>query len=175
MKSTRTIIAPKLREELSKDPLYKSCSLFGQEEHTCSGSITWEHALIVAGSKVQQKFAIIPLCERGHAVNNYQDAGTMRKEMNEWVALSTATDQDLLALYGEKARTAFCKARIIFQRKSYLISKYGEYRRILPVPAPILSNIPNQTPSQARYDILRQFYRGEITIDVAEQKLGNVK
>lgn len=86
------------RKDMALDPFYKKCSLEGRQGHECGGKITWEHTLIYAGKKLQDPWAIIPLCERGHAVNNYQDAGTMKKELNVWVSLNRATDDELRAI-----------------------------------------------------------------------------
>lgn len=91
-------IPKKLKEELLADPYYKFCSLFGHHNHICGGRITFEHTLIFAGKQVQAKFAIIPLCARGHEVYEYQDAHTMNKEQNKWVALNRATDDELRSI-----------------------------------------------------------------------------
>lgn len=106
---------------MSSNPEYSRCSLQGY--HECEGAITWEHALIFAGKKVQLKFAIIPLCEKGHAINTFQDAGTMIKEMNVWVALNRGTDDELRSI---------SKATNYLRERDRLNAKYGEY-----VPPPI--------------------------------------
>lgn len=87
-----TKIPQKVKNEILADPKYKFCALHGY--HECGGRITWEHTMIYAGKQVQEKWAIIALCERGHAVNSYQDAGTLNKERNVWVALNQATEED---------------------------------------------------------------------------------
>lgn len=81
---------------MTTDPEYARCSLLGY--HECGGRITWEHAIIYAGKQVQERWAIIPLCERGHAINTFQDSGTMDKDMNHWVALNRATDETLRSI-----------------------------------------------------------------------------
>jgi hypothetical protein len=123
-----------MRSEMADDPDNSCCTLFGQFDHVCEGRITWEHAIIAGGKRVQKKWAIIPLCAKAHAVDNFQDAGTMKKELNEWIALSRATDEDLLDLFGEIELSPFSKANIIFQRRKFLISKYGKYTRKFPLP-----------------------------------------
>lgn len=133
MNQTKTIIPDPLREDLAADPFYQTCSLFGQHGHRCEGRITWEHAIISKGRKVQLKWAIIPLCAAGHSVDEFQDNHEMVKELNEWVALSRATDADILALTGETANTPLSKARMTFRRKEYLIGLYGSYKPIQPV------------------------------------------
>lgn len=57
-----------------------------------------EHAIIFANRQVQELWAIIPLCAKGHAVDEYQDAGTLDKSRNIWVALNRATDEELQAV-----------------------------------------------------------------------------
>lgn len=83
----------KLLKELRADPEYTRCSLLGY--HTCGGRITLEHALIFAGRQVQERYAIIPVCAAGQEVDLYQDAGTMDKDRNRWVALNRATPDQL--------------------------------------------------------------------------------
>lgn len=83
---------------MSEDPFYSVCALSGRHGHECDGRITWEHALIYKGSKLQEPWSIIPLCEKAHAVNSYQDAGTMKKELNVWIALNQGTEEDLRAI-----------------------------------------------------------------------------
>jgi hypothetical protein len=56
----------------------------------------------------------------------------MIKEMNEWVAYSRAKEADLLKMTEENAVTPLSKVAWHVQRKKYLISKYGEYKRIYP-------------------------------------------
>lgn len=88
-----TPIPKKLRDALKEDPEYKICSLHGHGE--CAGRITWEHAILYAGKRINERWAIIPLCELHHAVGRFQDAGTCRKDLNVWVALNRASDDDL--------------------------------------------------------------------------------
>lgn len=90
-----TPIPPKLRKEIDNDPFYKTCCLYGHKEHICEGRVTMEHSLIYAGKQVQEKYAIIPVCARGQEVDQFQDAHTMNKELNVWVALNRATDEEL--------------------------------------------------------------------------------
>lgn len=90
-------IPKKVKEQLLSDPFYRECSLKGIAGHICGGRITFEHTLIYCGKQVQEKWAIIPLCERGHAVGSFQDAGTLDKERNVWVALNLATTEQLEA------------------------------------------------------------------------------
>lgn len=113
-----------MRKEMKQDPFYSTCSLYGQHDHICEGAITWEHTLIYAGNKIQEIWAIIPLCERGHAVNSFQDAGTMKKDMNQWVAFNRGTDNDFA--HFPKATPPYAV------QKERLNKKYGEYIRKVP-------------------------------------------
>lgn len=121
MKRGGSIIPLAQRAEMAANPEYSRCSLIGY--HECGGSISWEHALIFRGQKCQMVFSIIPLCSRGHAVNEYQDAGTMNKEMNVWVALNRATDEELRSI---------SKAINYLRERDRLNKKFGVY-----VPPPI--------------------------------------
>lgn len=86
----------KLRKQLSTDPEYQRtshCMLAGY--HQCGGRNTWEHPFIFAGRQIQEAWAIICVCAAGQDVDQYQDSHRMDKEMNRWVALNRATDDDL--------------------------------------------------------------------------------
>ena len=67
-----------------------------EHEGTCRGNMTWEHAIIHAGRQLDEAWAIIILCEYHHAVNNYQDRGDLKKELNVYYALEQATDEELI-------------------------------------------------------------------------------
>lgn len=111
-----------LRSQLEKDPFYKRCALKGQgtvEFAWCDGRITWEHAIIFAGRQVNEPWAIVPLCERHHQVGVYQDAGTMEKQKNIWVALNRATDEALRAV---------SKAKDWIRERARLNAIYGPYK-----------------------------------------------
>lgn len=127
MKRGGSFMSKELREELAQDPEYSRCSLQGHGE--CGGRITREHALIHAGKKIQERWAIIPLCAKHHNVDEYQDDKTMVKEMNVWVALNRATDEELFR-YSKAVNYIFVRER--------LNKKYGVYN-----PPPIPSRIPN--------------------------------
>ena len=85
-------IPPKLRAELDDDPYYHYCA---RANGDCRGRITWEHCLTYVGRQIQARFAIIPLCERHHAVGDWQDGGgLMNKRENERIAMDRATPED---------------------------------------------------------------------------------
>lgn len=105
-----------MRREMAEMPFYKLCAL--RSEHECAGinggpiyRITWEHAMIYAGSKVNEIWAIIPLCEWSHLGKG------LNKEKNQWIALCRATDEDLAKYPKSDWR----------QKRGYLVDKYGFY------------------------------------------------
>lgn len=102
-----------LRDELAADPYYSKCCLQVIPGHTCSGRITWEHALEYKGRQIQEKFAIIPLCWESHL------GGGLNKKRNHWVALSRATEEDWKKY--DRARDRW------MQELRYLNKLYGKY------------------------------------------------
>lgn len=85
-------ISPKVKEKILERP--QRCAR--EHEGTCMGNNTWEHAIIHAGRQLDEAWAIIILCEYHHAVNNYQDNGDLKKELNVYYALEQATDEELI-------------------------------------------------------------------------------
>ena len=85
-----------LREEMANDVYYKKCAR--ADEGNCQGRITWEHAIIFAGKQLNEKWAIIPICEYHHDVNKFQGNGDLNKEKHVWIALCRATEDDLRAI-----------------------------------------------------------------------------
>jgi len=83
-------IPKKLRDEMADDPYYSMCAR--EVDGGCSGRITWEHAIIYAGKQLNEKFAIIPLCEYHHLGEG------LVKEINVCIALNRATEQELQAI-----------------------------------------------------------------------------
>lgn len=118
-------IPTKIRKEIDLDSFYKSCALWGQSEHQCGGRITMEHAIEYAGKRLQKKWAIIPICAKGHEVDHFQDAGTMDKEMNRWVALNRATEFELKEI---------SKAMDYIKERNRLNTIYGIYSPRTPEP-----------------------------------------
>lgn len=115
-KTPANVMPAALRAEINADPEYLRCGL--ALPHTCKGRITREHAIKYAGKKVQEKWAIPPLCAAGHGVDEFQDAGTeVPKDMREWIAYNRASDEELLA---------FSKGNYIRERDR-LNQKYGVY------------------------------------------------
>lgn len=119
-----TKIPLKIKKQILLDPFYTVCARAGRHGHECSGRITWEHAVIYGGKQVQEVWAIIPLCEKGHSVDHWQDGGDLNKEINEWIALNRATDLELKGA---------SKAVNYIHRRYYLNQKYGRYVVYNPV------------------------------------------
>lgn len=111
-------IPPKLREEMADDPYYGKCSFRALEHVTgpCGGCITWEHSIIYAGKQLNEKWAIIPLCEKHHGVGAYQDITCINKELSEWVALNRASNDELAVI---------SKAIDYQLKRDFLNKKYG--------------------------------------------------
>lgn len=157
MKSRQSIIPLPLRKEMAEDPFYKSCSLAGhvfeELQHQCAGSITWEHCLTYGGSKIQEKWAIIPLCEKYHGVNWFQDSGFMVKEINVWVALNRATDAELKA-----------KSKVIpyLRERDRLNAKYGVWKPIV---------VLNMKPSNDVIDYGTFVWKDKMLMDMTRQEL----
>ncbi len=91
-----SVIPLKMRGEMEQDPYYHTCARQTLlHDHVCGANpmtgqkIEWEHALYYRGSKIQRKFAIVPLCWHVHS------GPALRKQINEWIALNQATDDEL--------------------------------------------------------------------------------
>lgn len=124
-------MSKKLRKDVGEDPEYLRCAL--QKIHPsliggCGGRVTREHALIFAGKKIQEKWAIIPCCAKHHGVDQYLDQpGQAPKAMRVWVALNRGTDSDL---------RRFSKAINYLRERDRLNGIYGMYVPP-PIPSPI--------------------------------------
>lgn len=111
-------IPPKLRAELAELPEYHICMREALlHDHVCERDplrpnkpTEWEHVLYWGGSQIQKKFAIISICWLVHR------GGMLNKEINEWIALNRATDQELLEI---------SKAVDYIHKRDYLNQKYG--------------------------------------------------
>lgn len=111
-------IPEKLKNEILGDRFYDRCAL----RHVvggCDGRVTWEHAIIYAGRQLNEKWAIVPLCERHHGVGSYQDVTAPAKKYSLWVALNMATTAELLAV---------SKARNYAAERDRLNDELGEYQ-----------------------------------------------
>lgn len=81
------MIPQELKDELSANPYYSKCARANQD---CSGRITWEHSLTYKGRKLQEKFAIIPLCVYHHLGNG------LDKRKNRELSLMRMTKKDII-------------------------------------------------------------------------------
>lgn len=111
-------ISSKVKKQMLDDPFFATCAF--KHMHVCGGRVTWEHALIFGGKRMNVFGSIIPCCEKAHGVLRYQDSKEeIPKEMRVWVALNII-DMDMLKK--EYPRQDW------EQKLKYLNSKYGEYR-----------------------------------------------
>lgn len=114
----------KMLAAMETDPFYKECALKGRHGHICGGRVTRDHALKYAGRRLNEYWAIVPICARGHEVDEYQDAHTMDKTLNVWVALNRATDSELRAI---------SKATDYIRERTRLNNIYGTYTPSKPL------------------------------------------
>lgn len=108
------MIPTPLLKEILADKFYKVC--VRSKEKSCKGRVTFEHAWIYAGKQIQEKWAIIPLCEYHHDVCSWQDRGALEKDLNRYESLRRATEADFKK-YPKKDWNQIWK---------YLKQKYGE-------------------------------------------------
>ena len=80
------------KKVIDSDPYFKKCA---RQSYNCAGRITIEHALIFGGKQIAELWNYIPLCAYHHAVEQYQDGGDLKKELNIKIALNRATDDEL--------------------------------------------------------------------------------
>ena len=116
-------IPKKLLAAILADPFYKRCARHAEE--SCAGRITFEHAIIYAGKQLNEKWAIIPLCSKHHAVDEYQDGGDLDKRINLWIALNRASTDELLSI---------SRANDYFRHMHRLNDQYGRYVEPEQVP-----------------------------------------
>ena len=84
----------KIFEEIANErPLCERNEIL--QDHVCVGRSTMEHAWIYRGRQVNEKWAIIRLCEWAHL-----RAG-LNKRINEWLSLRHATAEDLAKYPGK--------------------------------------------------------------------------
>lgn len=119
------VIPQRVRKEMQTDLEYKFCMLRSYKGHVCGGRITIEHALMFAGTQVDFKNALISVCARGQEVDHYQDAHTMDKNLNRWVALNRMTDVEI---------DSISKAFDWRRERDRLNAIYGSYVRLQAMP-----------------------------------------
>ena len=52
-----------MREQLAQDPYMRDCVILGG---ICEGRIQWHHAFKYAGKRVNEIWALLPVCENHH-------------------------------------------------------------------------------------------------------------
>lgn len=110
-------IPKKLRDEMAAEYYYHHCCR--RDEH-CSGRVTWEHCFTYAGRQVQERWAIIPLCEYHHLGSG------LNKRINREIAISRATPEDLAKYPGiEKGYMKIGKILIIIAIVFSLFSSFS--------------------------------------------------
>lgn len=97
----------KLRSEMSADPFYKRCCITGRTDN-----IQWHHAWIWKNSQLQEKWAILPVCEAIHILARRKDT----KEKLDWIALNRADDATL---------RKYSKAEDLIKKRDRLNQKYA--------------------------------------------------
>ena len=75
-----------VRSKILADPYYKVCAR--KSDGGCQGRITWEHAIMYAGKRVQEVWCILPLCVEHHL------GSSLNKALNIKLAMSRATEED---------------------------------------------------------------------------------
>ena len=99
-------IPAKLSAQLQYDPFMRICC---RKDGGCSGRVTWEHCWIFAGKQINERWAIVPLCEFHHLGKG------LDKDYGRWVSLGRATEAELTKYPRYPWKT----------HKNYLDAKYG--------------------------------------------------
>jgi len=105
-----SVIPPKIKKELEKDPRMKKCLACGNT------SVQWHHALQYSGKSIQETFAIQPLCPKCHMGNSMKPT-EYASIMSELVAITM----------GYKILIKKYPKFNWLQRKSYLEFKLKKY------------------------------------------------
>lgn len=114
-------IPDEVRAQIVSSPLAGFClRRLALKDHKCQGRITWEHAILHAGKRVNEVWAIVELCAWAHSVDQFQDGGGMNKRINEWLALSRIKDWE--SVERKYPRTQW-QLRLV-----YLTGLYGRLR-----------------------------------------------
>lgn len=99
-------IPKKLLNEMLDDPYYRMCCHDG-----CGELAELEHAIIVAGKQLNEKWAIIPCCPE------HNRGALLNKQKNHWYALMRASEEDFAKFPKSSERWK--------QELKYLNSIYG--------------------------------------------------
>ncbi len=104
-----------LNDEMNEDPFYKLCC-FHRIDHGPTVRIERHHNLIFAGKQVQEKWAILPICQAVHEKANEKHI----RERLDWIMLNRAPEERL-RYYG--------KVINFFFRKGQLNTQFGTYKK----------------------------------------------
>lgn len=74
------------RERISNDPFFKKCCR--PDKENCSGRITVEHAIMYAGKRINDYWALLPLCWEHHLGQKLDKAWNIK------TAMARATEED---------------------------------------------------------------------------------
>jgi len=79
-----------VRLAIDRDPYYRYCA---RDSEDCAGRITMEHAVTYAGKRINELWAIIPLCERHHGLGEwFMNGSLLNKRKNMLIALRRAPE-----------------------------------------------------------------------------------
>ena len=79
-------ISKAIRERIAQDPYYKKCARANED---CKGRITVDHAVMYAGTRLDDYWSLIPTCWEHHLGKHFS------RNINQAIAYSRATDEDL--------------------------------------------------------------------------------
>jgi hypothetical protein len=89
----RVAIPEDMREALAQDPFMRACII---DDDTCSGRIEWNHAFSYAGTRRNEPWGIIPMCNSHHgreAACRPQIATVMHKRLAHFGLTEEARDK----------------------------------------------------------------------------------
>lgn len=101
----RKPIPKKMRDEMAEDKFYKKCCIADSD---CEGTIQWHHNLRFAGSNVNRKSCILPVCEHHHRIADRHD---IRDKLNLIMAARMSDDE--IEMYSKVIRYDLMRPMII--------------------------------------------------------------
>lgn len=87
----RCPIPKAINEQMNRDPFMKRCCLRDDE---CSERIERHHSITFCSKRLNEAWAILPVCSYHHRVEARYDIGIKLL----WIALNRATDQELIRI-----------------------------------------------------------------------------
>src|SRR5438067_1869663 len=64
--SMRVPIPAEMREQLADDPFMQRCILDNVAGTFCEGRIEWDHSFTYAGKRINEPWALLPVCHAHH-------------------------------------------------------------------------------------------------------------